>query len=80
MHSAVSVGLSSMTTNQQRTLSRSNMQNCALKIQEDIGSHFLCGGLVITIAQLYSTKPELRFCASSNPACGVSEIRNSKDL
>ena len=28
----------------------------------------------ITTAQLHSFKPELRFCASSNPASGVSEI------
>ena len=26
----------------------------------------------ITTAQLHSSKPELRFCASSNPACGIS--------
>ena len=31
-------------------------------------------------AQLHSTKPELKFCASSNPARGVSEIRNGEDL
>ena len=34
----------------------------------------------ITTAQLHSTKPELRFCAGSNPARGVSEIRNGEDL
>ena len=48
-----------------------------------VHDHMRRGGrcaVVITIAQLHSTKPELRFCASSNPACGVSEIRNSKDL
>ena len=27
--------------------------------------------VVITTAQLHLTKPELRFCAGSNPACGV---------
>ena len=27
-----------------------------------------------------STKPELRFCAGSNPAHGVSEIRDGEDL
>ena len=32
--------------------------------------------LVITSAQLHSTKPELRFCAGSNPAAAVSEIRD----
>ena len=30
--------------------------------------------------QLYSTKPELRFCVGSNPARGVSEIRVGEDL
>ena len=38
------------------------------------------GVVVITTAQLHSTKPELRFCAGSNPACGASEIRNGEDL
>ena len=37
-------------------------------------------GVVITTAQLYSTKSELRFCAGSNPASGVSEIRDGEDL
>ena len=38
------------------------------------------GVVVITTAQLQSTKPELRFCAGSNPAPGVSEIRDGEDL
>ena len=38
------------------------------------------GVVVITTAQLHSTKPELRFCAVSNPARGVSEIRNGENL
>ena len=38
------------------------------------------GVTVITTAQLHSTKPELRFCAGSNPACSVSEIRDGEDL
>ena len=38
------------------------------------------GVVVITNAQLHSTKPELRFCAGSNPARGVSEIRDGEDL
>ena len=37
------------------------------------------GVVVITTAQIYSTKPELRFCAGSNPARGVSEIRDGED-
>ena len=32
------------------------------------------GVVVITTAQLHSTKSELRFCAGSDPAPGVSEI------
>ena len=38
------------------------------------------GVVVITTAQLHSTKPERRFCASSNPARGVSDIRDGEDL
>ena len=38
------------------------------------------GVVVITTAQLHSTKPELRFCAGSNPARGVSEIGDGEDL
>ena len=36
--------------------------------------------VVITTAQLHSTKPELRFCAGSNPARGVLEIHDGEDL
>ena len=49
-------------------------------------SSFLCfivwhrGVVVITTAQLHSVKPELRFCAGSHPARGVSEIRDGVDL
>ena len=40
-----------------------------------------CSGYhYITIAQLHLTKPESRFCAGSNPARGVSEIRDGEDL
>ena len=38
------------------------------------------GVVAITAAQLHSTKPELRFCAGSNPARGLSEIRDGEDL
>ena len=38
------------------------------------------GVVVVTPAQLHSTKPELRFCPSLNPACGASEIRDGEDL
>ena len=36
--------------------------------------------VIITNAQLHSTKPELKFCASSKPARGVLEIRDGEDL
>ena len=38
------------------------------------------GVVVITTAQLYSTKPPLRLYAGSNPARGVSDIRDGEDL
>ena len=61
----------------------------AYSVQESIRNFFVlvekffmkgCGVVVITFAQLHSTKPELRFCAYSNLARGVSEIRDSEDL
>ena len=39
-----------------------------------------CGVVVITTAQLHLTKPEIRFCAGSNPGCSVSKIRDGEDL
>ena len=36
--------------------------------------------MVLTDAQFQSTKPELRFCAGSNPARRVSDIRDGEDL
>ena len=38
------------------------------------------GVVVITAAQLHSIKAELRLCAGSNPARGVSEIRHDENL
>ena len=38
------------------------------------------GVVVLTTAQLRSTELELRFCAGSNPARGMSEIHNGEDL
>ena len=35
---------------------------------------------LLPTAQLHSIKPELRFCAGSNPARGVSEIHDGEDL
>ena len=39
-----------------------------------------CDVVVITIAQVYSTKPELRFCTGPNSARGMSEIHDGEDL
>ena len=38
------------------------------------------GVVVITTAELHSTKSELRFCAGLNPARGVSEICDGENL
>ena len=38
------------------------------------------GIVVITTAEIHLTKPELRFCADSNRARGVSEVRHGEDL
>ena len=38
------------------------------------------GVVVIINPKLHSTKPELRFCAGSNPVRGVSEICDGEDL
>ena len=47
----------------------------------EIGYFFWRRGVVVnTTARLHSTKPEFRFCAGSNPARGVSEIRDGEDL
>ena len=48
---------------------------------ENLASEATCGTVVvITTAQLHSTKLELRFCAGSNPAHDVSDIRDNEDL
>ena len=49
-------------------------------IIEEINNLWRRGVVVITTAQLHSTKPELKFCAGSNSARGVSEIRDGEDL
>ena len=54
-------------------------------IADDLGKRFVTSkGLVAhnfnQLSLNSSTKPELRFCASSNPARGVSEIRDGEDL
>ena len=39
-----------------------------------------CVAMVTTTAQLYSTEPEIRLWAGSNPARSVLEIRDDEDL
>ena len=51
-----------------------------IKKRKDVGIKHLNDPVVITTAQLHSTKPELRFCAGLNPAHGVPEIRDGEDL
>ena len=51
---------------------------CAIEIGCGIGWHR--GVLVITTAKLHSTKPELWFCAGSNPACCMLGIHDGEDL
>ena len=43
-------------------------------------THKICCVMVITTAQLHSSKPKIRFCAGLNPARSMSEIGNSDYL
>ena len=47
---------------------------------DDTAIKWLRGVVVIIIAHLHSTNPELRFCAGSNPACSVSQIGDGENL
>ena len=47
---------------------------------EILGNQWHRSVVVITTAQFHSTEPEPRFCTGSNPARGVSEIRDGEDL
>ena len=51
-----------------------------LKYREDFLNMWRCGVVAITTAHLHLTKPELRFCAGSNPARGLLEIRDGEDI
>ena len=53
---------------------------CFLDVASFLALLWRRGVVVMTAAQLPSTKPELRFCAGPNPARSVSDIRNSEDL
>ena len=45
-----------------------------------VSSLWCHGAVVITAAQLYSTKSELRFCRSSNPTRDMLEICDGEDI
>ena len=51
-----------------------------LKNATHVDAVVYCSWKLITTAQLHSTKPGLRFCAGSNPACRVLEIQDGEDL
>ena len=61
---------------------KSHVLNAAIKqkFENSFCNNFRCGVVVITTAQLHSSKPELSLCADSNPARGVSEICDGEDL
>ena len=52
--------------------------SCYVIFRKD--SLWRCGVVVITTAQLYSTKTALRFYAGSNPGRGVSKICDGENL
>ena len=59
----------------------SRFTSCNFMLHKIMWGIYLRGYVVVmTTAQLYSTKPELRFCVGSNPAGGVLEIRDGEDL
>ena len=49
-------------------------------IEKKGGILFKIGVMVITTAQLHSSKPKLRFCAGSNPDRNMSKICDDEDL
>ena len=57
-----------------------NVDTLQTSFYSDVTACWRRGVVVITTTQLPSTKPELRFCAGSIPACDVSEIRDNEDL
>ena len=68
-------------TEKERLLGKILKYKVSCKVSENrICSDSFSGAVVITIGQLHSAKPALRFCAGSNPARGVSKIRNGEDL
>ena len=50
------------------------------KIEKQITDHSHNKYITTPEHNKLTTKPELRFCAGSNPACGMLEIRDGEDL
>ena len=46
----------------------------------ECSNQWRCGVVVIATSQLHSTKSELISCSGSNPARGVSKIRDGEEL
>ena len=44
-----------------------------------LGRYYL-GAVIFATAKFYSIKPELKFCAGSNPACRVSEVFDGENV
>ena len=49
-------------------------------LKQNVATNYTVRIVVVTTSQLHSTKAEFRFCACSNPAGVVSEIRGGEDL
>ena len=52
----------------------------SIKVESWCRGEWHRGVVIITTAQLHSTKSKLRFYAGSNPVRSVSEIRDGEDL
>ena len=66
-----------MITNSNSKIDRRMMSYRSNSAENEKWCH---GVMVITTAKLHSTKLELKFCASSNTARGVLEIRDAEDF
>ena len=51
-----------------------------MKLAKHVTHVGLRGVVVFTTAKLHSTTLEVRFCTGSNPADGVSEVRDGENL
>ena len=64
-----------------KTLTFADKTSNMYRLDKEEYRHLLQNGVVvITTAQLHSTKSELRFCEGSNPVCCVSEICDGENV